>query len=67
MSSYIINVEKAKNRKTSKEFSSQDKKALFDFLGSYPDSEEALNFVLNWFNCSRMTLVKLELERSGTF
>lgn len=63
MSSYKINVEKAKGKKLSSGFSEEEKEALFTFLEKNCDDKEALEFALDWFNCSRITLMVLEFER----
>ena len=49
-------------KKTSKEFTASEKKALFYFLEKNKEDEQALDFVLRWFNCTRLTFITLIIE-----
>lgn len=64
MTSYKIDVDKAKKqRKLSKDFTKQEKKILFEFLDKNPNSESAMSFVMDYYNCSMMTLCMLITEK----
>lgn len=62
MSSYRINLNENNNKKTAKDFTDIDKKALFKFLEKHPEDQNAIEFAMKWFNCGRMTLIHLTIE-----
>ena len=59
---FITNISNT-NKKVSTDFSKGEKQFLFNFLEKYPESEEALDFVSRWFNCTKTTIIRLMIEK----
>jgi hypothetical protein len=62
---FKIDISKSKNKKTSKDFSEKEKDALFKFLEENGDDPLAIDFAMEWFNCSHMTITILTMQKMG--
>jgi len=63
MATFQIDINKAKEpKKTSKDFTEEEKKALFTFLEANDEDENALKFAMDWFKCTQMTIVLLTMN-----
>jgi hypothetical protein len=63
MTTFRIEIDKSQGpKKSSKDFSEEEKKALFAFLEKNDEDENAMKFAQEWFNCTQMTLMMLIVE-----
>ena len=63
MATFQIDISKAKEpKKASEDFTKEEKKALFTFLDANNEDEDALKFAMNWFKCTKMTIILLTME-----
>ena len=64
MTTFRIEIDKAgeSKKKLSKDFSEEEKKALFSFLEKNDEDDSAITFAMEWFNCTQFTLMTLIME-----
>ena len=53
---YQIDPSKARGKKTSKDFTEQEKKEVIDYLEAHADDPNAFKYLMEKYNCSNTTL-----------